>query len=841
MEEQGNQYGTIVSLSKRMFLLTEGIGYGVVVPISGILIILITGLSVLQGLVIFGIMIGVALVGSIPFLISYKRFLGPVIGYLKNGSAAGAHGDAFIAARKRFYGFPLFHLLNTVARWVVLFPVVIVVMGFMTNNTHMQNLNVWSLLAFDILLCAILYYFISDMYVMKIASLGVFPADLEGKTRISTSLAFISIGSFAMGVILMVLVVLNIFYSSVEKSYINQMNNVISILDRDIEKFYGERTADAKVLIENPVVIDAAKRGRYDDVRRLFKSMFDHYGVYENVFISTPQKDSMIVVSPVPGSTGLRYRGAGYAENIDATLEGKFFYSKANKSPVTGLPVVLLTAPIKDGDTVIGILGLPFELGKFATAMVSETKIGATGYPFVTDEDLNTTGHPDTSMILENLEQYNFGRIMKAGKSGSGIDYLWKGEHKLMSFVKNEKYQFYSAATIYLSDINASIISAEIFLFMLMLGCLLTVGLVMVYFISGKLRSLGENEKLIERLSTGDLTKDAVVTSNDEIGRISQRLKTFIDELRKVIRNIQNTSSEMATSAEEMSSASVSFSDNAQSQAASAEEVTATVEEVSAGVENVARNSLEQFDRLSGFIEQMQKLSANINEMGDKLKETLSISTEIVTTAKMGEESLNNMTASMGRIIDSSNEMTGIVDMINDISEQINLLSLNAAIEAARAGDAGRGFAVVADEISKLADKTASSIKEIDKYIRSNNEEISRGKANITSTIETISAIITGVDNIGGMMQVLSDFMTKQLDSNAVVNRDALEMRNRSDEMKGATEEQKTAVTEIVKSVSNINELTQANASGAEEIAGTSESLASMAENLKTAVDFFRI
>ncbi len=93
--------------------------------------------------------------------------------------------------------------------------------------------------------------------------------------------------------------------------------------------------------------------------------------------------------------------------------------------------------------------------------MVSETKIGLTGYPFVTDEGLSTIGHPDKSMILENLEPYNFGKIMKAGKNGSGVAYLWKGEHKLMSFVKNEKYRFYSAATIYLSDINASNISAR--------------------------------------------------------------------------------------------------------------------------------------------------------------------------------------------------------------------------------------------------------------------------------------------------------------------------------------------------------------------------------------------
>ena len=88
----------------------------------------------------------------------------------------------------------------------------------------------------------------------------------------------------------------------------------------------------------------------------------------------------------------------------------------------------------------------------------------------------------------------------------------------------------------------------------------------------------------------------------------------------------------------------------------------------------------------------------------------------------------------------SSREMMGIVDIINDISEKINLLSLNAAIEAARAGDAGRGFAVVADEISKLADQTAISIKEIDRLIKVNNDEITAGGDNIDSAIDTISA-----------------------------------------------------------------------------------------------------
>ena len=138
---------------------------------------------------------------------------------------------------------------------------------------------------------------------------------------------------------------------------------------------------------------------------------------------------------------------------------------------------------------------------------------------------------------------------------------------------------------------------------------------------------------------------------------------------------------------------------------------------------------------------------ATIPETSAMIRETAEVSTQISLKAREGEQSMTGMNSAMTRIIQSSEEMTGIVKIINDISERINLLSLNAAIEAARAGDAGRGFAVVADEISKLADQTASSIKSIDTLIRTNESEIGKGNQNVGAAVEKINYIISDIEN----------------------------------------------------------------------------------------------
>ncbi len=344
-----------------------------------------------------------------------------------------------------------------------------------------------------------------------------------------------------------------------------------------------------------------------------------------------------------------------------------------------------------------------------------------------------------------------------------------------------------------------------------------------------------------DRIAGGDLTVQLEADRMDECGQLSLVFNDFVQKIKKVIVDVKDMSAQLAVSSNELSATSLTFSENAQNQAASTEEITASIEEISAGMDNVAGGARDQFVSMNTLITGMQELSGIIAEMGSQVKESLRLSEDISAKARTGEVSLNAMNESMTKIGESSRQMTGIIQIINDISDKINLLSLNAAIEAARAGEAGRGFAVVADEISKLADQTASSIKDIDSLIKVNEDEISRGSSRVGDSVEVISSIIEGVTSISGMMEKIFGFMQKQLDTNNLVNSEAGAVKSRSNEIQSATGEQKIAIAEIVKSISNINELTQSIASGSEEMAGNSEEIAGMAENLKGKVEYFRV
>jgi methyl-accepting chemotaxis protein len=237
----------------------------------------------------------------------------------------------------------------------------------------------------------------------------------------------------------------------------------------------------------------------------------------------------------------------------------------------------------------------------------------------------------------------------------------------------------------------------------------------------------------------------------------------------------------------------------------------------------------------------LESLSGVIRETGDQILKATNVATDITGIAENGKSLLRQMHERMEGISRGSSEMQSIVEMINEISDQINLLSLNASIEAARAGDAGRGFAVVAQEISKLADQTATSIKGIDEHIKLNNNEIELGLAEANKTVLAIENMVNGVETISSMMTSLNEYMVRQEHERASVESGMNDVVARSEDIHRASMEQKSAVGEIVRAVSTVTETTQVVAGGSEEMTANADELSTMAVTLKEKIDFFHV
>jgi methyl-accepting chemotaxis protein len=183
--------------------------------------------------------------------------------------------------------------------------------------------------------------------------------------------------------------------------------------------------------------------------------------------------------------------------------------------------------------------------------------------------------------------------------------------------------------------------------------------------------------------------------------------------------------------------------------------------------------------------------------------------------------------------------MSNILNIINDISDKINLLSLNASIEAARAGDAGRGFAVVAEEISKLADQTSASVKDIDRLIKKSESEVGKGMVSVAETITAIGKIIAGVSSIKEMVININHATGQHLESNGRVIKEAESVKAKSEYIKEAAFIQNKASEEMVNAITNANEISQSNASSSQEISDLSVSISDMAGEIKIKIAEF--
>lgn len=628
----------------------------------------------------------------------------------------------------------------------------------------------------------------------------------------------------------------------ITETHISQMKGVIAVVGLEFDSFLTSHENLAWTLAEDPRTIQSLKSGK-PIAAEYYKTIMNRFAVYENVFVSGLGADAKVIVDGIGGkSIGFKIEGAGIEKSLLATKEGKSYLAKATKSPITGKPVALLSVPIMEGNRAIGLFGIALSFDSISEKMLKEIKIGEQGYVSAMNQDGMIIAHPKKELILNlDVSKEPYGKQMLEMRTGEVLEFTFRGADRFSTLFRLDRWGISIVAIQPKSEVREALIGL---LILIIFAGVLTASVsayLLYVLLKKRLNPLENASKLFKTMAEGDLTSDIQIVYDDEIGSMSRDMNSFIKSLRHSLKEIQNISVELVASSEELTASSDSFAAGAQATAASTEEMSATVEELSSGMDNISSGTDRQYKNILEFHNNIKALSSSVREIGSEINHALELTQGISKQAVKGEESLGQMKTMVQNIIKSSGEMSAIIGIINDISDQTSLLALNAAIEAARAGEAGKGFAVVAEEISKLSEKTASSIKSISAMIMRNNQELDSGASGIQSSSEVIHEIILSTDIVSKAMQKLHGVTSSQEGINLQVAERADRVGQDAEFVKRAMDEQKQAFHEITQVIVQINDHTISTASGSEEISASAKGLELSAENLRRITDRFNL
>jgi len=415
--------------------------------------------------------------------------------------------------------------------------------------------------------------------------------------------------------------------------------------------------------------------------------------------------------------------------------------------------------------------------------------------------------------------------------------------HHLKSDIKYQD-KVIGTADVYLSDasIVASLRSALLQTALMAVGILtllsISTFLITRFLVAKPVRLVG---KSVEEIAQGDLSSTVNFSSRDELGSLAGAVNEMVARLRDMVVQIRETSGQLNESSTEIEESSRQLASGAQSQAATLEETSAAVEELTASVEQVASHAQNQSASVERSSVSMKEMRVSAQSVSTTLHEVSESSQESVRMAHSGVEAVNATVTAIEEISQKSEQIGTIITVISDIADQTNLLALNASIEAARAGEHGRGFAVVAQEVSKLAERSASSTREIQQLIDDSGKNVTKGVKVAQGALGAMDAIITGAQKTNKAVSDLSTQIQGQIDSIASVASATEEITEMSHSISAATEEQTTNARQVAAAVENVNELTQQAATAAGQMSDATIQLHQLSQQLSELMGQFAL
>jgi methyl-accepting chemotaxis protein len=518
---------------------------------------------------------------------------------------------------------------------------------------------------------------------------------------------------------------------------------------------------------------------------------------------------------------GSRALGTSVSSQVYDTVVNKG-QTYTGRAQVLGEWTLAIYEPIKDSNgKIIGILAVavPEEAYRLQIKEQMETiTFGETGYMYAMDSAGKLIIHPTKEG--ESLYAEDFAREMIANKEGT-ITYNWQGRDKMMSYTYYEPADWIIASGTYIDEFEAPVIAIRNGI----------IGVVAVFIILGSAFAFLINRSIsggidsmvndFKQISADALEGKINTRANTDVGMDFVAIPTGLNEILKSLTDIISVVSVNANN----------VAVTAQTMSASIEEMTAASEQISQTVNELAKGSQDQSSKTEEVAHAMTDMTKTVQDVASNSQRAAEIATQSNDMIQSMSKSTGELITKMGAIqkaesgagnvikeLDKkSGQISEIVDLITSIADQTNLLALNAAIEAARAGEHGRGFAVVADEVRKLAEDSGNAAKQISGLIHDilkgtsnavdsihkSSEEVTNGSVALNEAVEKMKTVVEAGNSIAMMVQ----------------------------EIAAAAEEQSASIEEITSSVDEVAAISQEAAAGTQEAsAGVEQQNAAMRE-----------